>query len=98
VPPEIDRRRGAQRVQLRRLGRQRRGEHHRDEQADGPVRELGQDEGDEDVVGVLGAGARIGRQERGLGVGANRLRPAMGRDHRGAARLFPDRVAGRAGL
>ena len=81
LPPEVDGGRGAQRVQLGGLGRQRGGEHDRDEQADNTVRQLGEDEGDEDVVGVLRLGARIGGEEGRLGLAAHGLGATVGLDH-----------------
>ena len=64
---------GAQRVQLRGGGRCRRAENHRHEQADDAVREIIEDEGDEDVIGVLGFDFRIVRLERLFDLAANLL-------------------------
>lgn len=88
MPPEVNCRRRAEGVELRRFRRQRRGEHHRDEQTDRTVRQFAQDERDEDVVGVFRLGARIGRQQRSFGFGANLCAPTVGLEHgRAGARL-----------
>ena len=44
----------SQRIQLGGLRRQRGGEEGRDQEPDHPVRQVSQDEGDEDIVGVVG--------------------------------------------
>ena len=62
------------------------------------MRQLRQDERDEDVVGVLGLGARVGGHEGGLGLGADRIGAMAGRDHGGPRARFPRGVVRRAGL
>ena len=70
---EVDGGRRRQRVELGGLRRQRGGEEGRDQEPDQPVRQVPQDEGDEDVVGVVGLRPRVGRDQRRLRLGADRL-------------------------
>ena len=62
------------------------------------MRKLGQNERDEDVVGVLRLGTRIGRQERGLGLGANGSRLAVGLEHGRTGDRLDGEILGRPGL
>ena len=54
MPIEIDGGGGGQRIQFRGFGRKRGGEKGGDEQADQAVREIIEDESDEDVIGFVG--------------------------------------------
>src|SRR5947207_11105058 len=98
ITPKVDRRRRTQGGELGRQRIQRRSEYHRDQQTDQTVRKLGQNERDEDVVGVLRLGTRIGRQERGLGLGANGSRLAVGLEHGRTSDRLDGEILGRPGL
>ena len=63
----------AERVQFRSAGGHRGAENHRDEQADDAVRQIVQDKGDEDIIGVVRFELRIGVFQRFFHFAADRL-------------------------
>ena len=62
------------------------------------MRELGEDKADEDIVGVLGFGARVCGGERGLGFAAHRVGRGVGGDQCAASELFSGGVGVFAGI
>src|SRR5258708_2265084 len=62
------------------------------------VRQLRQDERDEDVVRILGLGAGVGGHEGGLGLGADLATVLAGRDHGSLRARLPRGVVRGAGF
>jgi len=98
VPVEIDGGGRTERVEFGGLRGQRGRKNHRDKQADHSVRQVVDHEGDEDVVGIVGACPRIGGVQHASGLGANRFAVGLGGDGGGARLRRRRRIAGVLGI